>query len=343
MGFSIILHCFDYNRAKSKHLKELKIYCEKVYIYSRKKSFFFLLHPLPFIVRTRRNKLLLKSLLNNNYPILFEGIHTTAFLDHPLLKKRFKVLRTHNIENEYYKNLSKSTTHILRKWFYRIESWKLKRYEHNIIPLPDYVLAISDTDKTFFSRFNQETKLLMPSLEVNESKQENVELDERFILFHGNLSVPENEKAALFLIREVFPHFNYQVIIAGKKPSNNLKKAVALLSNVRLVDSPSEKTMEQLIIAAHIHLLFSFQDTGVKLKLLKVIQNGKFCVANDTIVGSVPVKQFLYIANTPEEIFSTIKKLMPMQFDKKQYNNRKMFLSMLMRRNETVLNTVFYK
>ena len=79
-GFIIILHCFDYNdRAGDANIRKLKEYCQEVHIYSRKKSIFSLLGKQPFIVHSRQNKLLLSNLLKNDYPILFEGIHTTAF------------------------------------------------------------------------------------------------------------------------------------------------------------------------------------------------------------------------------------------------------------------------
>jgi hypothetical protein len=37
-----------------------------------------------------------------------------------------------------------------------------------------------------------------------------------YILFHGNLSVPENEKALLYLVKNVLSRLTYHVVIAGK-------------------------------------------------------------------------------------------------------------------------------
>lgn len=341
MGFSIILHCFDYNnRARKEQIEQLEKYCNQIHIYRRKKSIFFLLSRLPFIVRSRRNKLLLYNLLKNDYPILFEGIHTTAFLSHSALKYRNKILRTHNIESDYYGQLGKSTNHFFKKLFYQIESRKLKRYEPSILSFAQKVLTISEHDKRFFKKLNPETEVLMPSIDF-EKKSDDNKIDKKFILFHGNLSVEENEKAAFFLLEKVFSKIEFPVIIAGKKPSLKLKESVAKFSHIRLVQSPNELEMQNLIAAAHIHVLFSFQGTGVKLKLMNVLQNGRFCVANNAIIGDLPVEELLSIANTSEEILTIVKRLMSNQFDEKQWEHRELFLTNIAKENEIILKYVF--
>ncbi len=341
IGFSIILHCFDYNsRAGENQIGKLKGYCEEVHIYTRKKSVFFLFSRLPFIVISRWNKKLLDNLLQNDFPILFEGIHTTAFISHPALKNRFKVLRTHNVEQEYYRHLAESTNRFLKKLFYRVESRKLKRYEPKTLPFAQKVLAVSEADKYFFEKLNPDTVILMPSMDF-ETITEFSKTGEKFILFHGNLSVEENEKAALFLMESVFSKIDFPVIIAGKNPSLKLQEAVAKNSHIRLIQSPDEKTMQKLMASAHIHILYSFQDTGVKLKLMNVLRDGKFCIANDLILGKLPVENLLTVANRSEEILSAIDALMSRKFDIKLTESRKMFLTAIKQKNENILKNIF--
>lgn len=341
IGYSIILHCFEYHdRTNKQNIDELKKYCKEVHIYHRKKSLFLLFNKLPFIVVSRRHDELLKNLLKNDFPILFEGVHTTAFISHTGLKHRIKILRTHNIEYDYYANLAKSTNHIFKKWYYKSESKKLKRYEPSILQLAQKVLAISEADKQFFEKLNPETLVLLPSIDT-EKNIKPVSVDEKFILFHGNLSVNENEKAALFLIDQVFSKISIPVVIAGKQPSKQLQKAIKPFSNIRLIASPDDETMQKLIVSAHIHVLYSFQGTGIKLKLLNVLQNGKFCVANDLITGSLPVLDMVETANTPSAILLIIKKLMQETFDDEYIAKRQLFLNTLQQKNETVLKSLF--
>jgi len=85
LGIRIHLHSFAYGRKAS---KELESFCESVSYYPRKSGFIYNLSHLPYVVNTRRSKNLLKNLLRNDYPIFFDGLHTTKYLDHPALAER---------------------------------------------------------------------------------------------------------------------------------------------------------------------------------------------------------------------------------------------------------------
>jgi hypothetical protein len=86
-GYEIILHCFSYGRLPQ---PELEKYCTQVFYYKRGSGIKYLFSKLPYIVNTRGNKGLLEQLKSNNYPILFEGLHSCYYLDHPELKERKK-------------------------------------------------------------------------------------------------------------------------------------------------------------------------------------------------------------------------------------------------------------
>jgi hypothetical protein len=61
----------------------------------------------PFIVKSRANRKLLRNLQHDNYPILFEGLHTCYYLTHKKLADRIKIVRCHNIEHDYYDSLTR--------------------------------------------------------------------------------------------------------------------------------------------------------------------------------------------------------------------------------------------
>ena len=105
LGVKVILHTYEYGRGEQ---KELQKYCDAIFYYKRDKKIKHVFSRTPFIVKTRTDKELVQNLLNNSFPILFEGIHSTS----PLLNKHFKdrviLIRAHNIEHNYYKGLYKS-------------------------------------------------------------------------------------------------------------------------------------------------------------------------------------------------------------------------------------------
>ena len=85
-GVKIYLHCFVYGKRQPQN--ELKKYCEQIYYYERKKSIADVFSNIPFIVKTRSNNELLQNLMSNDFPILFDGTHSTFYLNHPSLKNR---------------------------------------------------------------------------------------------------------------------------------------------------------------------------------------------------------------------------------------------------------------
>ena len=103
-GVKIHLHCFEYDRQPAPLLNTL---CEDVFYYRRDISRSRLFSLKPFIVATRASQALLINLLKDDHPILFEGLHSCFFLSDTRLKNRTKVVRTHNIEHDYYASLGR--------------------------------------------------------------------------------------------------------------------------------------------------------------------------------------------------------------------------------------------
>ena len=122
-GVKIHLHCFRYDRPEA---DELEKYCETVQYYPRLTGIQSQISLLPYIVNSRQSEELLKNLLADEYPILFEGLHSCYYLGHEALKGRMLVYRESNIEHQYYYNLFKSERNIGRKLFFLIESLRLR-------------------------------------------------------------------------------------------------------------------------------------------------------------------------------------------------------------------------
>jgi len=105
-----------------------------------------------------------------------------------------------------------------------------------------------------------------------------------FCLYHGNLSVNENENAAIWLLQHVFNDTRFHFIIAGRSPSKKLQSIIKKYKNACLVADPSETVMQDLICKAQLHVLPSFNNTGIKLKLLNALFNGRHCLVNEAAV-----------------------------------------------------------
>ncbi len=303
-GVKVFLHCFQYDREPA---KELEQYCEKVFYYPRKMKGVHLLGFCPYIVSTRKSEALISNLLMNDAPILFEGLHTCYSIRDKRIKHRRKIVRAHNIEHDYYAALGKVEKRFIKRLFFKSESKKLKRFEAIAFKSANLVLGISNKDTKYLNREYDNAKTITAFHQFNKVNIPNKTRD--YALYHGNLSVGENNEAALFLADKVFRGINYKLVIAGNRPSVKLKSLVQELDNVDLKEELTTSEINNLIHLAHINILPTFQSTGIKLKLLAALFNGGFCLVNNEMVAGTGVENFVELATTSTEFQNKIHEL----------------------------------
>lgn len=302
LGIRITLHVFLYDgKTASKHLETL---CEKVFYYERRRFKNPFTGDIPYIVATRTDDELLKNLCRDDAPILFEGLHSTAFLASKKLAGRFKIVRTHNVEHDYYQSLEEAESSFFKKYFFRIESERLRRYE-SILSHADLIMPISPKDTGYY-RYKFEKVQYLPAFHTSE----NVEISAGkgdFVLYHGNLGVGENNKAALYLVHEVFPHLSMPCVIAGNHPSRQLQVAAESLAHVSLLSGISSDEILRKVQQAQVNLLVTFQSTGIKLKLLNALHKGRYCVANPAMVAETGLESLCSVAAEPDGLVRAVK------------------------------------
>jgi len=147
-----------------------------------------------------------------------------------------------------------------------------------------------------------------------------------FCLYQGDLSVDANEKAALWLIRDVFSKLDIPLVIAGKDASPKLLKAQTRGKNTCIISNPSAIEMADLIAKAHINILPSFTHTGIKLKLLNALYNGKHCLVNKATVDGSGFEQLCHIADDAVSLKEIIPQLYQQPFTMQEIAARKMLL-----------------
>lgn len=313
IGVKVILHCFEYGRA---HSEELNKVCSKVYYYKRKTFINPLFGDLPYIVNTRYSAELMDCLLKDNYPILFEGLHTTYFLGDKRLSNRFKIVRTHNVEHDYYKNLEEVESNWFKKYFFRLEAERLKKYEKKI-KKAELILAISPSDVSYFTQKYGHGVKYLPAFQSNQALSGELGKGE-FALYHGNLAVGENNFAALYLVNEIFSEelcATIPLIIAGQNPSKALIQAVKGRKNITLISHINTEEIHDLIKKAQINVLPTFQSTGIKLKLLNALFIGRHCVVNDLMVNNTGLEKGCEVCTNQSEMKEAIKKCWKLPFD----------------------------
>jgi len=321
-GLSIYLHCFEYGRGEPRQLEQ---YCTKVFYYPRKTGLAAVSLTLPYMMYSRRDAQLLHNLQSIEAPILFEGIHTTYYLDHPALAGRFKMIRNQNLEQEYFALLAAREPNILKRLLYRNES-RLLKIKESRLSAADVFLTVAEHDYAFFKKaYPGKRHEYVPSFQPYDDVTA-LPGTGTYVLYHGNLGHPENVEAALYLLENVCTRSEVPFIFAGKDPAPQLAEACAQLPHCRLVANPTPENMARLIAEAQVHLLPTFQATGLKLKLLHALFHGRHVVVNAAMVAGTGLADVCHIAETPLSFVEKIKELMYVSFNEEAINIRRSLL-----------------
>ncbi len=148
-----------------------------------------------------------------------------------------------------------------------------------------------------------------------------------YCLYHGDLSIDANEKAAIWLLKKVFNQLKVPFVIAGKNPSEKLAKLAHQNDYSCLVANPSEKEMQDIIAKAHINVLPSYTHTGIKLKLVNALFNGRHCVVNKATVDGSGLEPACYTGANANAFREIIAQLYHQPFTAEEIELRKRLLA----------------
>lgn len=235
------------------------------------------------------------------------------------MKNHFKIVRTHNIEHEYYLGLYKSSKSLLKKIYYKLEAKKLKKFE-SVLRESDLILSLSKKDAVYFKKYAN--TIWIPPFSERYSEVHNTE---PYVLFHGNLSVEENINALIKLIENVFSKLNLRVCIAGKDPSKAITMVIKKYKNIKLIPNPGKIKMDSLIENARCHVFYTDQNTGVKLSLVHAILTSGHIIMNSKMLFDSDFEQEIEVVDDWDKMHQTIEKCFDKENAKPRPGLRKLF------------------
>jgi glycosyltransferase involved in cell wall biosynthesis len=322
-GVKIHLHCFEYGRGEQ---DELQQYCAEVHYYTRCEGHKAFSHRLPYIVCSRSNSRLLNRLAADDHPILLEGIHCSYLVNDARFATRKIILRLHNVEYRYYRQLFHAERSLLKKIYYLHESKLLRQYEKGIAGKV-LVLAVAEQDSELYRQEFGATRVNTLPVFVPFEEVRSKEGTGCFCLYQGNLSVAENEQAVVWLLKKVFRSLQVPLVITGKNPSARLRRLVNQYPQACLIPDPSQEEMEDLISKAQINILPSFHCTGIKLKLLNALFNGRHCVVNEQAIRCTGLESLCHVGSDAEELKELILELHTRPFTADDIEKRRQLLA----------------
>ena len=193
----------------------------------------------------------------------------------------------------------------------------MKKYE-SILMHANYLLAIQENDKAHFEQFHDHVKLLpasVPPISIVPAVAK-----ETYCLFHGNLSVQENDLGAKWILNNTI-YADLKMIIAGKNPSQELLD-LAKEKGAQIISNPSEDEMQKLISEARVHLLVTQQATGIKLKLINSLATGGHVLVNSIMVEGTNLGSLCNVFESKIDCVEQLKILMGKPVEVEQLHKR---------------------
>ena len=321
-GVGIHLHCFTYGRPVAPELERI---CASVSYYKRNMSWLLQMRQRPFIVASRDNAELRHRLRQDSLPVLLEGVHCCSLLEEGVLEEgRNIAVRAHNVETQYYAALAASERRLIQKCYFRMESGKLRTYEP-VLKRAAAVFTVSDQDRVYFRTMGCRCVDTVPCGNPNREVTACPGCGD-YAIFHGNLSVAENESAAIDLITTVFTGLECRLVVAGHAPSAALRELVDKHCNVILVANPTDEEMDRLVADAQVNILTTRQATGLKVKLLNSLFKGRYCLVNDLMVKGTGLADLCTVTTSSEAMREALVRLMNEPFNVEQLELRRSLL-----------------
>ncbi len=96
----------------------------------------------------------------------------------------------------------------------------------------------------------------------------------------------------------------------------NITVSIVILkhSNITVIPNPDDSEMFELIRDAHVNVLVTFQATGLKLKLLNTLYQGRFCLVNSKMLNGTGLNELCVVGDTAHAQKVLLKDLFHREF-----------------------------
>lgn len=198
-----------------------------------------------------------------------------------------------------------------RKWVFRSEAERLKKYERHIFDYFEHHTIISEQDKALIHHPDKQKIHCVPN-GIESSFFEDLFKSQEFdFVFVGNMSYPPNIEAVNYIASNILPAFNNaRLLISGATPHPSVKKLASSSEQIEItgwVDDIRESYCKGKVFLAPMMI-----GTGMQNKLLEAMALGIPCVttplANNAI--SAKNKQEIMVGTTKEDLIDCCQQLL---------------------------------
>jgi polysaccharide biosynthesis protein PslH len=317
MGYRVDLLATVKEMPNEDLMQTVREHVGNLWVVLRRRNLGSALSTLPFQVRSRMD-LQNVQLDQRHNAIVLESEYVAAFLENPAARHAVVILRVHNEQVGYFRDLAEGAKSWLKKLYYYSESRKFRSFSPRMMRRCDLFWFISESERQEHVRSNprDKSKSYFVPTQVNPKTLRPFVGGGRTALFIGTLTISHNVDAIAWFVKKVHPLLSelegYAFQIAGRttgQPIAALKRLVQQHSNVFLEEDPV--ALDGLYQNAAVFVNPVICGAGVKIKLIQALQAGMPVVSTSMgIEGTGFVHStHLLVADTPQDFAACVRKL----------------------------------
>jgi glycosyltransferase involved in cell wall biosynthesis len=317
MGYRVDLLATVKEMPNESLLRTVREHVGNLWIVLRRRTLGSALSSLPFQVRSRMG--LQNVRLEQQYgAIVLESEYVAGFLKNPAARHAVVILRVHNEQVGYFRDLAQGAKSWLKKLYYYSESWKFRSFSPRVMRRCDLFWFISDSERQQHVRSTprDKSKSYFVPTQVNPRTLQPFAAGGRKALFIGTLTVSHNADAIAWFVKKVHPLLSelkgYAFQVAGRtagQPIAELKRLVQQHSNVFLEEDPV--ALDALYGNAGVFVNPVICGAGVKIKLIQALQAGMPVVSTSMGIEGTGFAHSIHllVADTPQEFAACVREL----------------------------------
>lgn len=202
----------------------------------------------------------------------------------------------HNIESHMMLRRAQLENNILKKAYFYLEGYKLKKYEKNNCPIFDINITCSDLDTQRLKEICQPpyTVAIANGVDTEYFKIQNKASIKKSIIFAGRLNAYTNRKAVLYLVETLWPQLkqripDLQCHIVGPNPPESIMVTSEHDSHLHVHGFVDD--VRDYLAEADIYICPITDGGGTKLKILDALAMGKPIVGHAEAFEGINIKQ----------------------------------------------------
>lgn len=317
--FDVTLFALTNEEISSEHFEKVNEYCSKVVVHQQnwfQKGWNILRSATngnPFQVGyfySSKGQNKVKSLLKEN---TFNHIYCQLIRMTEYVKNEHVIPKTLDYMDALSAGIQRreSKQKLHKRWLFRSESKRLKRYESLMFDFFENRTIISKQDQQLIMHPNsQEIVCIANGIDASFFEEISANKTHDFV-FVGNMSYPPNVEAIAYIAENILPRFPEQnLLISGSSPSKRVKKIASENKQIDLTGWVDDIRMSYA--AGKIFLAPMMIGTGMQNKLLEAMAMGVPCITTPHANNPIGTKENteILVASDPDEFEKSIKLLL---------------------------------